>query len=131
MSRVDVGDIDDFQCGQMRLIEVNGREIGLVRWGDEVYAMRNHCPHEGAPLCIGVVEGLVTQDTTDGAPSVSDRPVVCCPWHGWEFDLADGRSIVNPRVRAKTFRAEVVESRVFVDPGSRRGDHSGDAPAQA
>ena len=34
--------------------------------------------------------------------------MVRCPWHGWEFDLANGRSYCDPnRMRVKTFDVEV------------------------
>lgn len=26
-----------------------------------------------------------------------------CAWHGWEFDLTTGRSLVDPTVRARTY----------------------------
>ena len=33
-----------------------------------------------------------------------------CPWHGWEFDILDGRSVFNPhRVRARSYEV-LVES---------------------
>ena len=43
--------------------------------GGRYYAIDDHCPHQGAPLCDGMVsEGTVT-----------------CTWHGWRFGLEDGR----------------------------------------
>jgi len=39
-----------------------------------------------------------------------DGEILRCPWHGWEFDLTNGRSIFNPhRVRVKVY-AETVEA---------------------
>jgi 3-phenylpropionate/trans-cinnamate dioxygenase ferredoxin subunit len=37
-----------------------------------------------------------------------DDRVIRCPWHGWEFDLETGRSLLEPkRVGLKTY--EVTE----------------------
>jgi nitrite reductase (NADH) small subunit len=37
-----------------------------------------------------------------------DEPVVRCPWHGFEFGLADGRSLAQPKdLRTKIYRAEI------------------------
>ncbi len=31
-----------------------------------------------------------------------------CPWHGWEFDIPTGRSVLNPhRVRVRTYEVRV------------------------
>ena len=72
---------------------VGGREIGVLAdpvTGD-VHAVRNRCPHHGAPLCRGTLRTRL-----EGAPggyALSDRRVLACPWHGWEFDLANGRCL--------------------------------------
>jgi 3-phenylpropionate/trans-cinnamate dioxygenase ferredoxin subunit len=34
--------------------------------------------------------------------------ILRCPWHGWEFDLRDGRSVVDPeRTRVRSYPVEV------------------------
>jgi len=34
--------------------------------------------------------------------------ILRCPWHGWEFDLATGRSVFDPeRMRVKAYPVEV------------------------
>jgi nitrite reductase/ring-hydroxylating ferredoxin subunit len=51
-----------------------GRFIALFRVGDEVRALDDACPHQGAPLSMGVVkQGEVT-----------------CSWHGWHFEVETG-----------------------------------------
>ena len=39
---------------------VGGREIGVFNLGGTFYALRNICPHRGAPLCRGRLRPLVT-----------------------------------------------------------------------
>ena len=35
-----------------------------------------------------------------------DGEILRCPWHGWEFDILTGKSIVNPnRIRTKSYKA--------------------------
>jgi nitrite reductase (NADH) small subunit len=49
-------------------------EIGLFAVDGKVYAMESRCPHEGAPLTEGALEGTV----------------VTCPLHGWRIDVRTG-----------------------------------------
>ena len=37
-----------------------------------------------------------------------ENEIIKCPWHGWEFEIATGRSIFNPhKVRVKTYEVTV------------------------
>lgn len=109
-TRVVVGRVDELPEGSTRVIDVQGRSIGVFHDQGRFTALRNVCPHHGAPLCVGSTSG--TMITT--APHVyewSDDPderVVRCPWHGYEFRLSDGRSITDPqRMRVRTYVVEV------------------------
>jgi 3-phenylpropionate/trans-cinnamate dioxygenase ferredoxin subunit len=75
-------------------------------------AVRNRCPHHGAPLCRGQV-----LERIGGAPgryALSGREVLRCPWHGWEFDLETGRSLDEPSMRVAVYPARVADGRVLV-----------------
>jgi len=61
----------------MKEVIIEGREILLARVGDRYYAADNRCPHMGARLSEGSLEGTV----------------VTCPRHGSQFDLSDGRVV--------------------------------------
>ncbi|MEO6875981.1 MAG: Rieske 2Fe-2S domain-containing protein [Opitutaceae bacterium] len=54
---------------------VAGRRIALFNIAGIIHAMDDMCPHAGAPLSDGRLHGCV----------------VTCPWHGWEFDVTNGR----------------------------------------
>ena len=95
--------VDELPPGARRIVTVGSRSIGVFNVGGRFYALRNVCPHQGAPLC----EGPLTGTTLPGPPGTfrygREGEIVRCPWHGWEFDVTDGRSIVGPhavRVRA-------------------------------
>jgi nitrite reductase (NADH) small subunit len=57
-----------------RVVMMGGQEIALFHLGDRVLATDNRCPHQGGPLC----DGIVTGDS------------VVCPLHAWKVNLADG-----------------------------------------
>jgi 3-phenylpropionate/trans-cinnamate dioxygenase ferredoxin subunit len=50
-----VGDVDDVPEGGRLLVEIEGRSIGIFRVNGRFYALRNRCPHQGGPLCEGVL----------------------------------------------------------------------------
>ena len=73
-----------------------------------LYALRNVCPHKLAPLCVGPISGIPRGDRPGMVEMERPGEVVRCPWHGWEFEIATGRSVFNPhRVRVKTYPVSV------------------------
>lgn len=98
-----VARVEELPPGSRRIVELGGRSIGVFNVHGTYYAVRNLCPHQQAPLC----EGPVMDTTLPASPGTYafglDGQVLRCPWHGWEFDLATGRSLFDPdgcRVRA-------------------------------
>ena len=47
-----------------------------------------------------------------------DGEILRCAWHGWEFEIETGRSLVDPRVRAKTYKVEDGDVYVVIRDGS-------------
>jgi nitrite reductase (NADH) small subunit len=100
--------VDELPPGQRRVVEVNGRSIGVFNVHGTFYAVRNRCPHHGAPLCLGPVKGLVLGPRPHEYEIVREGEILRCPWHGWEFDLTNGRSIFNPhKVRVRSYDVSV------------------------
>jgi nitrite reductase/ring-hydroxylating ferredoxin subunit len=101
--RVVVAPLNSFPSGERRIVEVGGRSIGVFRVGESFYGIRNRCPHQGGPLCLGHVLGDAVA-SAPGAATISSDPVrIACPWHGWEYDLDSGQSFmgtVAPGVRS-------------------------------
>jgi nitrite reductase/ring-hydroxylating ferredoxin subunit len=42
--RVVVGKVTDFRNGDRKIIDVNGKSVGVFRVDDQFYAIRNRCP---------------------------------------------------------------------------------------
>jgi nitrite reductase/ring-hydroxylating ferredoxin subunit len=123
---VDIGECGEFEEGVARVVTVNGRQIGVIRWRDEVYALRNICPHEYAPVCKGYAMPMIVGDH-DGMVDVDDdRLVIVCPWHGWEFDARSGRAAWGrSNYKLKTYPAKVDGDRVVIDVGRSSGKDPG------
>ncbi len=63
------------------------------------YALDGVCSHQGGPL---------------GKGSVSDC-IVTCPWHGWQFDVRDGRHQLNPRIAQPHFAVRVEDEVILIE----------------
>lgn len=87
---------DDMPAGSRRIVTLAGRSIGVFNVGGDFYAVRNACPHKGAPLCKGAVTGFNSADRPGTVEVARDGEILRCPWHGWEFDLKTGESVFNP-----------------------------------
>jgi len=74
---VEAGKSSDLAAGSIKEVDVHGRQILIARAGDLYFAADNRCPHMGAKLSSGSLEGTI----------------VTCPRHGSQFDLHDGRVV--------------------------------------
>jgi nitrite reductase/ring-hydroxylating ferredoxin subunit len=111
MARHVVASVGEIAPGDCKIVTVQGREIGVFNVGDEHFALINRCPHEGAPLCRGVLVGLAESDRPGQFRLVRQGEMLRCPWHGWEFDIRTGQSWCDPdTVRARSYA-------VTVEPG--------------
>lgn len=81
---VQVGQVRDFEPGQGKLAEVQGKRVAIFCVDGSFYAVDDACPHLGGPLSEGFVNGQE----------------VICPWHGAAFDLTTGAFTSPPAAQA-------------------------------
>ena len=120
--KVVVGKVSDFRNGDRKIIDVNGKSIGVFRVDDQFYAIRNRCPHQLGPLCLGdfaprAVSGGPGDVHLDPGP-----PLIACPWHGWEYDLATGQSFMGPgrgNMAARSYDVSVLPGSELVEAEGR------------
>lgn len=100
--------VDEIPPGSVRIVEVEGRSIGVYNVKGRFYGLRNVCPHQAAPLCKGEITGTNLPSRPGEYIAGRQGEIVRCPWHGWEFDITTGRSFFNPhRVRVKKYDVTV------------------------
>jgi nitrite reductase (NADH) small subunit len=103
---IEVGSVEDIPRLGSRVVETDGGSIAVFRNSeDEVFALRNRCPHKGGPLSEGIVYGRT----------------VACPLHNWCIDLANGQAKAPDEGCAPSYPVRVENGRVFLSP-----DPSGD-----
>jgi nitrite reductase (NADH) small subunit len=94
--------------GGRKLVTVGGVEIGIFLVGGKLSAYRNACPHAGAPVCAGLITGTTLPGEVYQFAWGRRGEILRCPWHGWEFDLANaGRHLAPTDVKLKSYPLRV------------------------
>jgi 3-phenylpropionate/trans-cinnamate dioxygenase ferredoxin subunit len=80
------------------------REIVVIDSNGSLYAVKNNCPHQQAPLLDGVLGGTRLPSEVGQYVYGLAGKVLRCPWHAYEFDLDTGRCLADPdRLRVAVY----------------------------
>ena len=97
---IRVGTLDELREQGCIVVAGGRRTIAVFHHNEDVYAVDNRCPHMGFPLNRGTVK--------DG--------ILTCHWHHAKFDLAGGCTFDPFADDITSFRVEVRDGLVWVDP---------------
>jgi nitrite reductase/ring-hydroxylating ferredoxin subunit len=117
--KVNVGPLSGFPERSVTVVDAGGREVGIVRWDGDVYALSNVCTHQRGPLCRGALSSRLTAAAPGTMELDDDIPVIACPWHGWEFDVRTGKAVWDARYAVRTYPAAVEDDCVVVETSGR------------
>ncbi|HLH67440.1 MAG TPA: Rieske (2Fe-2S) protein [Solirubrobacteraceae bacterium] len=119
MAELFVAPRELLEQGVRLLLEADGSEVGVLAHDGKLFAYENRCVHQGGPVCEGLILGAAERvlDETGadlGGRLDERRPRLICPWHGWEFDLATGRSVAYPQLGLRRFELEDRDGDVYL-----------------
>jgi len=94
---------DDIAEGEARLFVMGERRIAVFRQAGGFFALHNECPHAGASLAHGIIQG----------------GTVRCRIHHWRFRICDGKYLDagEPKYDVPVYRTRVVAGEVQVACG--------------
>ncbi len=96
---IEVGTLEDIPKLGARVVKTASGDIGVFRTADdEVFALRNSCPHKGGPLSEGIVHGKH----------------VTCPLHNWNISLDSGEAVAPDEGCAASFPVKMEGDLIFV-----------------
>jgi nitrite reductase (NADH) small subunit len=101
MALMRVAKATEIPAGTIREFQVEGKTIALANVGGKFHAINNTCLHRAGPLGQGPLEGHV----------------VTCPWHGWQYDVINGKSLHNQAIGVDCYALEVHGEDIFVEIG--------------
>jgi nitrite reductase (NADH) small subunit len=94
---LEIGTVDDIPRQGSRVVKTAAGDIALFRTvDDEVFALRDKCPHKGGPLSQGIVSGKR----------------VACPLHDWKIALDTGIAVAPDVGCAARYPVRVSDGRV-------------------
>ena len=71
---VEAARVDEVPEGTGKAVEIEGKPIALFNVGGQIYAIDDSCPHYGASLGLGTLDGRI----------------VTCRMHGMKIDVVTG-----------------------------------------
>lgn len=89
---IEVGKVEDIPRLGARVVRTAEGDIAVFRNAEnEIFALRDKCPHKGGPLSQGIVHG--------------NR--VACPLHDWKIHLDSGEAVAPDEGCAARFPVKV------------------------
>jgi 3-phenylpropionate/trans-cinnamate dioxygenase ferredoxin subunit len=79
---IEICSADELPAGASRIVEADGRKIGVFNAGGDLYAIEDRCSHDDGPLAEGSFD--------------PEARTVECPRHGSLFDVTSGRPKTLP-----------------------------------
>lgn len=105
---------DELPAGSNRIVTDGKWSAGVYNIAGKLHAIRNVCPHAGAPLCKGTVHGTHAPTDVGEFDPVYVGRILRCPWHGWEFDIITGKALYDRKSRVATYPVIVDEKGMIV-----------------
>ncbi|MCU7841664.1 MAG: nitrite reductase small subunit NirD [Candidatus Thiodiazotropha sp. (ex Troendleina suluensis)] len=95
----EVVELDQIPVLGSRVIKTRDMDIAVFRGSDDqVYAIRDACPHKNGPLSQGIMHG----------------DSVTCPLHNWKIDLTSGEAMEPDEGCTNVFPVKVEDGRVLL-----------------
>lgn len=96
---IEVGSINDIPPKGARVVRTGKGDIAVFRTAtDEIFALRDKCPHKGGPLSQGIVH---------------DRKVAC-PLHDWKIRLDSGEAVAPDEGCAARYPVRLEGERIYL-----------------
>ena len=99
---VKAAEAADFADGEVRGVEIGGKDVAIYRIDDEFYATGNICTHAFALLSDGFLDDCTIE----------------CPLHAGRFDIRTGKALGRPVTRdIESYKVKIEGGAVLVDLG--------------
>jgi nitrite reductase (NADH) small subunit len=96
---IEIVALEDIPRLGSRVIRTDTMDVAVFRTADDqVFALRDACPHKGGPLSQGIVHGTS----------------VTCPLHNWKIDLASGKALGPDEGCTNVFATRVEDGKVLL-----------------
>lgn len=109
------GTLGELREGQFVIRDFGNHSVGATLLKGKPLLILNYCPHAGAPICQGKIGPKLIYSAQAGPQLDTEKPIIRCPWHGWEFNLEDGRtSNFSSRLRLNKIQYELESEALYI-----------------
>lgn len=103
---IKVGELDEVPQLGARVVTTDKGDIAIFRTAaDELFALRDKCPHKGGPLSQGIVHGKR----------------VACPLHDWKIHLDSGEAVAPDEGCAARYPVKLEGSTIMLMLTPKKG----------
>ncbi len=96
---IEIAALEDIPRLGSRVVKTDTMNVAVFRTrDDQVFAIKDACPHKQGPLSQGIVSGTT----------------VTCPLHNWKIDLESGCALGPDEGCTNTFNAKVENGKVYL-----------------
>ena len=96
---IEIGSLEEIPKLGARVIETKEGDIAVFRTSeDEVFALRDECPHKQGQLSQGIVHGKK----------------VACPMHDWKINLDSGSAVAPDEGCAASYPVKNESGKLFL-----------------
>lgn len=96
---IKIAALEDIPRLGSRVVRTDTMDVAVFRTrDDQVFAIRDACPHKQGPLSQGIVSGTT----------------VTCPLHNWKIDLTSGEALGPDEGCTNTYSAKVEDGKVYL-----------------
>ncbi|EIJ35124.1 nitrite reductase small subunit NirD [Thiothrix nivea] len=96
---IEIVELESIPVLGSRVVKTPDMNIAVFRGrDDQVYAIRDACPHKNGPLSQGIMHGST----------------VTCPLHNWKIDLTSGQAMGPDEGCTNVFATKVENGKVFL-----------------
>ena len=94
-----VAALDEIPALGARVVEPEAMNIAVFRNSkDDVFALKDECPHKKGPLSQGIVHGTT----------------VTCPLHNWKIQLDNGEAVAPDEGCTHVFDTKIEDGIVYI-----------------
>lgn len=96
---IQVAKLEEIPVLGARTVETESMTIAVFRnSNDEVFALKDECPHKKGPLSQGIVHGTT----------------VTCPLHNWKISLESGEAVSPDEGCTNVFETKIEAGMIFI-----------------
>jgi len=96
---IEIAALEDIPKLGSRVVKTDTMNVAVFRTrDDQVFAIKDACPHKQGPLSQGIVSGTT----------------VTCPLHNWKIDLVSGEALGPDEGCTNTFSTRIEGGKVYL-----------------